>query len=136
MEYLGVAKGKTYIISKDSGEACSFSSFGEFCDMMSDVSAIASCSYLKPIELVSIVGDPSVEMCEILFKGYTALVGGSCSRVYFALRDPILCESALAMRVSHIEEYAIQMVIPFRVGVIDRDYIEGRLGTKLDWSEL
>lgn len=135
-EFLGISKNKKYIISKDLDEAASFDSYGVMENIMSSGSAIALCSYLKPIDIVSLVGDPTTDMCEIYWNGQTAMVDSGYLEVYYSLSDVSKCEFALPMRISHEEEYTMQILIPFKKGIVSKNYIDNCLSCKLNWSNL
>lgn len=135
-EFVGVAKNRTYIVSKDMDEAASFDSYGVMENLMSSVSAIALCSYLKPTDIVSIIGDPTLDMCEIYYNGYVSLVEKGYLETYHCISDVSKCEVALPLRINHENEYVMQLLIPFKKGVISRKYIEDCLCCSINWSSL
>lgn len=133
-ELIGKSGKDIYIMSKSSKEACKFNSYGECVGRVELSIALLSSKYTEPVDVVSIIGEPGLNMCELYYNSSVSVIRHDYFSVYNALKDVSLMLSILPLRVVY-EGNAIQLLIPFRKGSISREYIENRI-SGLIWENL
>lgn len=133
-EFIGKSGRDIYLISKDTGEACKFNSFGEKTDSVDVGFAILSSKYLGPVDILSVVGEPSSPVCEVYFGGKVAVIRGNYFEVYGKLREIRLMDSSVPLRIMH-NDNAMQILMPYKKGSISKSFIDGRF-PNLIWENL
>lgn len=133
-DFIGKSGNKIYIMNDTFREGYCFNSFGEGIDRLDYSMSIVLSKYINKVELISIIGEPNLNICEIYYNGKVAVVNKKYLDVYYILRCNEISEVFVPLRVVH-DTCAIQVLIPFRYKSIDVSYIENKLG-KLSWSTI
>lgn len=133
-EYIGKSGRITYIVSRESEEACSFNSFGEKIEMVDVGYAIVSSKFYEPVDILSVLGEPVTPVCEIYFNNEVAVVKGNYFDVYHKLKDLSLMMNSIPLRIPH-ESNVMQLLIPYRKGAISKNYINSKI-PNLKWEKL
>lgn len=133
-EFIGKSGSNIYLVSKDTDEACRFNSYGEKQEDISISMAIISSKYFEPVDILSIVGEPSISICEVYFNGNVAVVNANYFEVYSKLREITLMDSVVPLRIVH-ENNAMQVLLPYKKNCINIKFINNRI-PNLKWEKL
>lgn len=133
-EYLALKGSNYYIIDWETDEGYIFSDFGKSIGSVNSRYVASICKTLIPVNILSILSDTNLNMCEVYFQGKRAIIPEKGMSVYRKLQaKPFPKETFVAFRVSRSECAGLtQILIPFKEGLVTHDMISSVCGN-LNW---
>lgn len=133
-EYLCKVGRSIHLVNLDTDEGYTFNSFGDPLSLSSGKLAYASSMSRLEVDLLSVLGESCINVCEIYFQGEIGVVNTNYMSAYQKLKDIIPKADYLVYRVKHVEG-AIQILVPCKKNMLSKLDIENTLGT-VKWSKL
>lgn len=134
-EYLGRSGNIVYLINLDTNECESFNKFGKMEGKTTGILGYAGSKSLVEIDILSLIGDPVMSICEIYFNGYKGTVPIGYSEVLSRLSGKLSLVDPVIYRVVH-PEGVMQILLPCRKGKLINKELEQLLGMSIVWSSL
>lgn len=137
-EYIGKSGNKTYLISFDTDEGYSFNQYGENISHTTALLAYEDSKSKQEIDILSFVGDPVLDICELYFQGKILLVRMGYFEAFSRLSKSMKVVDGMIYRLKHVDEGVMQLIIPCKKGTLTCNTINILLGEdeNLSWSNL
>lgn len=138
-EYLGKTGNAMYLINLDTNECRVFNKFGRLEKSMTGFLGYAECMSLTEIDILSVIGDPVMDICEVYIDGFKGTVSMGYNNLLSSLfsdqsRSKYLVD-LLLYRIVH-PEGVMQLLLPCKKGVVSRNFIEGQCKGHVVWTPL
>lgn len=127
-EYLAVAGNTSFLLDLDSGEGYAFDDFGSAIEKVEAGYAISVCKSMIDVDIISILGSVSTNVCEIYFKGERILVRDKIMSVYSKLFKVLPTKSSIVYRISRkVYPGVYQILLPLEKDKVSVDMLKVKL---------
>lgn len=134
-EYLGRSGNFVYFINLDTNECRVFNKFGKLEKSTSGLLGYAESKSFVAIDILSILGDPMVAMCEVYLAGYKCSVPLGYMEVLNRVSGRLPLFECAVYRIVH-PEGVLQVLFPCKPGMLSGKTLEDLLGVPLVWTPL
>jgi len=133
MEYIG-SKGNTYyLVDNITKEGYSFSMFGSSIEPIDANYVFVICKNLRPVNIFSIVNDPTTKISEVYYMGKRSLIKANGMDIIRSIPKEFQMETVSAFRILREDcPGLVQLVIPFTYGKVSIEMLSKVLGN-ISW---
>lgn len=134
-EFLGRKGNLVYLINLDTNESAVFNKFGSQESLTTGVLGYADIKYPVEIDLLSLLGDPMTNMCEVYLVGKKGVIPLCYTTVLARLSGRLSLEEPVVYRIVHSQQ-VMQVLLPVRKGTLTPEKLATMLGVSISWKFL
>ncbi len=134
-EYIGTSGRDIYLLCKDTDECYRFNAYGEGTEKLNFNVGVSLVRFIDGARIISILGDPTSNVCEIYLNGNVAVIRDNYMSVYNSIKTVVNSLSHIPLRISHLEENSMQVLIPVSKSLDTENVLFKTLG-KLNWIRI
>ena len=134
-EYIGKSGRDIYLLCKDTDECYRFNDYGEGTEKLNFNVGVSLVRFIEGARIISILGDPTSNVCEIYLNGNVAVIRDNYMSVYNSIKTAVNSLSHIPLRISHLEENSMQVLIPVSKSLDIENALFKTLG-KLNWIRI